>query len=132
MAGNRINRPAGLNVGITGVDRMRKHDDVHLPDEARAHPLFLPEPRPLDQILRRQTLDERLTRDIVPEDLSPELLEPRILTQTRKGLSERLYSAGMRAGGEAQEKIIAGAELLDQEVEMDEDIQEALAALMRG
>ena len=129
---SKINRPTNLNVGLTGVDRWTKQDDVHLPEETRAHPLFLPEPRPLDQILKRETLDERLARDVVPSSLTKELLEPSVLTATRKKLAERLLEAGMRAPDIARDRILAGAALLDEEVAMDSEVQEALAALLRG
>ena len=128
----RINRPAPLQVGISDVGRWRKEDEVHLPTETRAHPLFLPETQALDRILRRETLDERLARDVVPDDITPELMEPRVLSETRKRLAERLFETGVLARGAAKEAILEGADLLDQEVEMDADIQEALALLLRG
>lgn len=129
---NNVNRSTSFNIGISGIDRWRKQDDVHLPKDKRAPPVFLPETRPLDRILRRETLDERLARDVIPEDITAELLEPKVLANTRKRLSERLFEASMRASGDTKARILEGLTVLDDEVEMDEDIQEALAALMRG
>ncbi len=128
----KAGRPVGLNVGVTGVDRWRHSDDVHLPEGKRPTPFFLPETRPLDSILKRETLDERLARDVVPADLSPELMEPSVLTATRRSLRNRLTEAGQNAQGRAKQDIMAGVALLETEVALDEEIREALAALLKG
>lgn len=128
----KAGRPAALNIGVTGVDHWRRTDEVHLPDGKRPSAFFLPETRPLDAILRRETLDERLARDVVPSELSPELLEPPVLTATRISLRDRLAQAAARAGGRAQQEINAGVAQLEQEVELDEEIREAIAALLKG
>lgn len=94
-------RVQGLNVGVTDIHRWRQQDEVHLP-ESRFRPApFLPQPQALDAILRRETLDERLARHVVPSTVDPDLLAP-------------------------------AAELLADEVALDDDVQRALAALLRG
>jgi hypothetical protein len=125
-------RIVGLNVGLTGIDQWRARDEQHLPPGGRTRPAFFPEVRPLDAILRRETLDERLAGDVVPDELSSELLLPAVLGEVRKSLKSRLEAAGRRASGRARDHIMAGAALLETEVALDEEIREALAALLRG
>ena len=128
----KAGRPAGLNVGVTGVDRWRRDDEVHLPEGKRTTPFFLPETRPLDAILRRETLDERLARDVVPSELNPDLMEPPVLTATRISLRDKLAQAAGNAPGKARQDIMAGVMQLETEVALDEEIREAIAALLKG
>ena len=125
-------RIAGLNVGVTEINQWRALDEQHLPEGGRTLPTFLPEIRPLDAILRRETLDERLAGDVVPDEINPELLLPAVLSATRKSLKARLEAAARNARGQARADILAGAELLETEVALDEEIREALSALLRG
>lgn len=125
-------RIAGLNVGLVGINEWRALDEQHLPPGGGTRPAFFPEVRPLDAILRRETLDERLAGDVVPDELSSELLMPAVLGQVRKSLKARLEAAGLRASGQARADILAGAALLEAEVALDEEIREALSALLRG
>lgn len=125
-------RVVGLNVGLTGINEWRALDDQHLPPGGRTLPAFFPEIRPLDAILRRETLDERLAGDVVPDEISPELLLPAKLSETRKSLKKRLEEAAFRATGRARAEILAGTALLEAEVALDAEIRDALAALLRG
>lgn len=125
-------RIASLNVGVTEINQWRALDDQHLPPGGRTLPAFFPEVRPLDAILRRETLDERLAADVVPDEISPELLLPAVLSYTRKSLKKRLEEAAMRATGRARADILAGTALLETEMALDEEIREALSALLRG
>lgn len=125
-------RIAGLHIGLTEINYLRALDDQHLPEGGRTRPAFFPEVRPLDAILRRETLDERLAADVVPDELSSELLLPAVLGEVRKSLKARLEQAALRASGRARADIMAGASLLETEVALDEEIREALSALLRG
>lgn len=125
-------RIASLNVGLTEINQWRALDEQHLPEGGRTLQAFFPEVRPLDAILRRETLDERLAGDVVPDEISPELLLPAVLAETRKSLKRRLEEAAHRATGRARADILAGADLLETEMALDEEIREALAALLRG
>lgn len=125
-------RIASLNVGLTEIREWRALDDQHLPEGGRTRPAFFPEIRPLDAILRRETLDERLAGDVVPDEISPELLLPLVLSETRKSLRKRLEEAAARAHGQARAEILAGAALMETEVALDDEIREALSALLRG
>jgi hypothetical protein len=125
-------RIAGLHIGLTEINEWRRLDEQHLPEGGRTRPAFFPEVRPLDAILRRETLDERLAGDVVPDEVSPELLLPAVLGQVRKSLKVRLEAAGLLAKGKARADILAGAALLEAEVALDEEIREALSALLRG
>jgi len=125
-------RIAALNVGVTEINEWRALDEQHLPQGGRSLPTFFPEVRPLDAILRRQTLDERLANDVVPDEINPELLQPAVLSETRKSLRNRLAAAAGNATGQARADILAGAALLETEVALDEEIREALSVLLRG
>ena len=125
-------RIAGLNVGLTEINEWRALDEQHLPEGGRTRPAFFPEVRPLDAILRRETLDERLAGDVVPDTISPELLMPAVLGEVRKFLKARLEAAALLASGKARDDILGGAALLETEVALDEEIREALNALLRG
>ena len=119
----------GLNVGVSDIQRWRRSDEVHLPTEKPTGPLFLPETRPLDAILKRETLDERLKSFLAPEAIDPDLLQPSVLTETRKSIAAKVALAA-DAGG--QSVLDKGADLLDQEIDLDDAVREALAALLRG
>ena len=125
-------RIASLNVGVTEIAEWRALDEQHLPEGGRTLTAFFPEVRPLDAILRRETLDERLAGDVVPDELSPDLLLPAVLSETRKSLKRRLEAAAGLASGQARAEILAGTALLETEVALDDEIREALSALLRG
>lgn len=79
-------RVENLGVGVESVSLWQVEDEVHLPKEGGLAPTFLPQYRPLDDILRRPSLDERL-----PRLLQPEMLDPDLLTRT---LSDTHIAAG--------------------------------------
>ncbi|WP_417262998.1 hypothetical protein [Celeribacter sp.] len=119
-------RIAGMHIGVSGIDRLRAEDDVHLPtDSPVARAIFLPQVQALDAILARHTLDERLALDVVPESISADLITPSALSATRLALAEKF------ASGDGPAMQAAGA-LLQQEAGLDEEVQKALAELMRG
>ncbi|MGR3483832.1 MAG: hypothetical protein ACU0BF_00665 [Paracoccaceae bacterium] len=123
-------RARPLGVGITDVDRWRREDEAHLPPGGPAAPAFVPEPRPLDAVLRRETLDERLSSYLVPADIDPDLLAPAVMAQTREGLRARFARAAEgTAPGSALPRALA---LLSDEVTLDHEVRAALAALLRG
>jgi hypothetical protein len=117
----RPTRVTRLDIGIAGVDRWRKEDDVHLP-----------EMRPLDAILRPPTLDERLATQLVPRNLSPDLLEPNVLSATRNSLKTRMENRQAGASPQMSAVLARAAALLEQEVALDAEISEALSVLLRG
>lgn len=129
---SRVSRTAALNVGVTGVDRYSQTDDVHLPAGKTPRAIFLPETKALDSILKPETLEERLARAVVPQEISPALLEPATLSATRLALKNRLANAAAQAQGAARDTLLSGANILEEEVALDEEIRAALAALMRG
>ena len=122
-------RVQSLDVGVADIHRWRRSDEVHLPHEMSARSVFLPEMRPLDAILRRETLDERLTGHLVPEMVDPDLLAPSVMGETRRSVADKIALAADCGGGAA---LDAAAELLDAELALDDEVREALAALLRG
>lgn len=135
-------RVRSLDVGVERITLWESSDEFHLPAEGKAAPAFLPELRPLDEVLHRPSLDERLPDLLRPADLDPDLLEPTALADTRRELS-RLFgkaSAAARGRGEARtDETLARAEvlgraawLLQTDDGLDAEVREALAALLRG
>ena len=125
-------RVQGLHVGVTDIHRWRQQDEVHLPETGFRPTPFLPQPQALDAILRRETLDERLARHVVPKDIDAELLVPSTMTATRTALRDRMRRAAIAAPGPQASILAEAAELLSEELVMDSEIQDALAALLRG
>lgn len=121
-------RVHGLDVGVADIRRWRRSDEVHLPAEGAARSVFLPETPPLEAILRRETLDERLSGHLVPEALDPELLAPAVMAETRRAVAAKVALAACTGGAALEE----AAALLEAEAALDDEVREALAALLRG
>lgn len=122
----------GLNVGVTDIGRWREQDEVHLPERVSRPQPFLPQPQALDAILRRETLDERLSRHLIPKTLDPDLLQAPVLSAIRQALQERMLAQVPVATASERAALESAAALLAVECELDEAIQEALAVLLRG
>jgi hypothetical protein len=123
-----------FDVGLESVTLWQHEDEVHLPNEGRAGPAFLPEAQALDAILTRPRLDERLPDLLVPTSLDPSLLEPATLTDVReelRGLFERESRApGLRP--DDRDLFGSAALLLGTDAAMDAEVRSALAMLLRG
>ena len=85
-----------INAGIADIRRWRDSDEVHLPPGSMIRTPYVPEQRPLDAILRRETLEERLAGFIVPSQLSPELGEVGAIRAAREALQSRFRSFAER------------------------------------
>lgn len=127
-----IPRIQSLNVGLTDIHRWRHQDEVHLPETGFRPTPFLPKPDALDAILRRETLDERLARHVVPNDIDADLLVPATMSATRHALRDRMLRASVMVRGDYGKTLAEAIELLNEEVVMDAEVQEALASLLRG
>ncbi|MCP8939512.1 hypothetical protein NK718_13380 [Alsobacter sp. SYSU M60028] len=122
--------PRPLDVGIDRISRRTPAQEVHLPAQAPAAPAFLPQARPLDEVLRRPTLDERLCDLLEPASLDAALLEPAVLSRTR---SEAAAEFSALASSSADPGLLERAVgVLNADVALDEEIRTALAALLRG
>ncbi|MBB3950330.1 hypothetical protein [Aureimonas jatrophae] len=123
-----------LDVGVETVTLWQVDDEVHLPQEARVGPRFLPEYRALDSILNRPSLDERLPELLQPTALDPELLQPATLADTRAATQALMREAAGLPGQppEARAAFAAAAELLSADTAMDAEVRGALAMLLRG
>lgn len=122
-----------LTIGLTDIHRWREADEAHLPIGQTQRVPFLPEQRPLDAILRRETLEERLTAFILPDRFSPALGEHGAIPRAREALHRRFRSLADRS----TDPRLAGAlqdaaDLLAHETELDDEVQMALAALLRA
>ena len=127
MAGS--SRITPLGTGVTDIQRYTREDDVRLPEApAKREASFVPEVQPLNAILHKMDLDERLTLDIVPEQIDEALLQPGTLSETRLSLAAYLQS--IPSGNNPATH--AAVSLLQTEIELDDEVREALAALLRG
>jgi hypothetical protein len=125
-------RIRSMDVGLESVSRFLVEDDVHLPAEKGLRPAFLPLARPLDDVLRRPSLDERLPRLLQPEFLDPDLLEPATLTYTRLDARHFMAERAKRESGSRRKTLELAALHLDNEASLDDEVRRSLAALLRG
>lgn len=121
-----------LDVGVESVSRWQVRDEVHLPEKGPLKPTFLPRHRPLDEILRRPSLDERLPRLLEPATLDPDLLSPAVMTQVRMETQALFLAQARRETGRKRDILEAAADLLDEDVVLDDEVRRALGALLRG
>lgn len=125
-------RIKNLNVGVEAVTFWQAEDEVHLPAEGRVTPAFLPQYRPLDEILRRPSLDERLPSLLQPAVLDTDLLDPSTLAAARLTARAILGEAATQADGARRSLFAKAAVQLDGAVSMDEEVRRSLAVLLRG
>lgn len=121
-----------LNTGLESVSRWRVDDETHLPGKGRDAPKFLPKQRELDDILRRPSLDERLTEWLQPAFLDPELLHPNILSDTRADTHQILGALADEAEGDNKRILREAQSILGDELELEDEVRDALAALLKG
>jgi hypothetical protein len=125
-------RIRSLNTGLTDIARWRESDEVHLPTGRTLGLPFLPEMRPLDSILRRETLEERLAGLVLPSRISASLAEPGALRRAREAMAQRFRKGAGRSLPQDAAALEAAEALLERETELDEEVQMALAALLRA
>ncbi len=125
-------RIKSLDIGLERISRFQVADDVHLPQEKGLRPTFLPTSRPLDEVLTRPSLDERLPRLLRPEFLETDLLEPAVLSDIRLQ-TRRLFAEKAKQKKGAERQILErAASCLDEVVNLDHEVRQSLAALLRG
>ena len=127
-----IDRIRNLDVGLERITQWEIGDEFHQPPEGKVAPPFLPQHRPLDEVLRRPSLDERLPDLLQPADLDPGLLDPAALTATRRGLALLLKRNATEGHGKGAEALERAARLLEADEGLDAEVRAALAALLRG
>jgi hypothetical protein len=125
-------RIKSLDIGLESVSNWRIEDELHLPKEGPIAPVFLPLYRPLQEIIHRPSLDERLPRLLQPTAVDPELLEPAKLTEARVGARAVFTDSARHATGPERAIFQQAADLMDDGVVMDDEIRSALAALLRA
>jgi len=127
-----VDRIRNLDVGLERITQWEIGDEFHLPAEGKAAPAFLPQYRPLDEVLRRPSLDERLPDLLQPAELDPGLLDPAALTATRQDLMTFFSRSARDARGKAAETLDRAARLMEEDDGLDAEVRAALAALLRG
>ena len=125
-------RSRSLEVGLDSISYWRVGDDDHLPVHGKSAPGFHARYRELDEILRRPSLDERLTDLIQPASLDQELLEPSVLSGARRDARQFLQAAAENASGQGQAALQKAADILAEEVRFDHEVRAALASLVKG
>ncbi len=125
-------RVRNLDIGVESITRWDVEDEVHLPKEGRLAPQYLPQYRPLDDILRRPSLDERVPRLLQPTTIDPDLLQPAVLSETRLSARQALLERARREDGRKRETLEAAARILDEDRALDDEVRRALATLLRG
>jgi len=125
-------RVRSLNLGVESITRWQAEDEVHLPKETGLGQVFLPVYRPLDDILRRPSLDERLPSLLQPELVDTDLLEPATLTDVRHQTREVFAGKARRETGRRKHLFELAASCLNDEINLDNEVRRSLAALLRG
>lgn len=125
-------RVKNFDVGVESITSWGVGDEVHLPKSNAPAPAFLPQPRALDDILRRPSLDERLPDLLQPATLDASLLEPSALSDVRFELQAMFGSRARIAAGAAKVLFEQAAAMLAEDTVMDDDVRAALATLLRG
>jgi hypothetical protein len=125
-------RIRSLDVGVEAITRFHVEDDVHLPEDKGLRPAFLPMVRPLDEVLRRPSLDERLPQLLQPEYLDSDMLEPATLTDVRLATRHFLAECAKRETGVRRQALETAAAYLDNAAHLDDEVRRSLAALLRG
>lgn len=121
-----------FDVGLESITQVGFGQDVHLPKEAPVGPKFMPQARPLDDVLRRPSIEERLPDLLQPASIDPALLEPAVLTETRHAAQGFMGEAARRATGHRRRVLEQAALYLDDDIALDEDVRAALAVLLKG
>jgi len=121
-----------LDVGLESISRWRVGDEDHLPEAGKSAPKFLPRHRELDEILRRPSLDERLTDLLQPAQLDPDLLEPAVLSATREAARDLMETMAARVSGTEKTTLYEAVDILSEEVTLDQEVRSALASLLKG
>ncbi len=125
-------RIRNLDIGVEQVTQWGVEHEFHLPPDGDFAAPFMPEVRPLDEILRRPSLDERLPDLLQPSNLDPALLNPAVFAAARQSSRDFFADAAGRASGEAARTLEAAAHILEVEDGMDGEVRAALAMLLRG
>lgn len=121
-----------LNFGVEKISRWRVEDEIHLPAEAERVPAFLPQSRPLDEILKRPSLDERVRGLLEPLALDPELLKPSVMSNVRAEIQAHLSSLAKSARGNDSAVYGQAVKILAEDDRLDREVRAALAALLKG
>jgi hypothetical protein len=125
-------RVRSLNIGVESISHWEVADEVHLPSPSAPRPAFLPLHRPLDEILRRPSLDERLPKLLQPEFVDPDMLEPAVLTEVREEARELMALRARRETGRRRHVLEQAAACLSDDINLDDEVRHSLAALLRG
>lgn len=125
-------RIASITIGLDEISTWKMEEQVRLPEGNKLSPVFLPEARPLTEILHRPTLNERLPDLLQPELQHSEILLPNELSELRKEVQRILSAAAFQEQGANKDVLKQSAAILMSDVVLDEDLRDAMAALLQG
>lgn len=121
-----------LDVGVESISRWRIEDEAHLPESGPYAPTYLPLYRPLNEVLHRPTLDERLSELLQPGTIDPDLLQPALFTETRIDVLTLMRKFEAHYSGAQKAVLERAIALIERNELLDEEVSAALAALYRG
>lgn len=121
-----------LDVGVESISRWRIEDEAHLPETGPYAPAYLPVRRPLDDVLRRPTLDERLPELLQPATIDADLMQPAQLMEARIDAHTLLSDFAARSSGAQKAAFERAVALFDRNALLEEEVRASLAALFRG
>lgn len=122
----------GLALGIEHITQWGVNDDLHLPTEGRAAPVFLPKQSEMEGILHPLALDEKVVNLVLPVRIGRDLLVPSVLTAIRHATQQRLNESAERATGQRKDVLRRAGALLGDDEECHLEFQAGLAALYKG
>lgn len=125
-------RIKSLNIGVETVSTWTVADEVHLPQDVRNARAFIPESRPLQEVLKRPSLDERLPSLLQPDGVAPELFVGNRIAEVRVEARDAFAALARRSAGQVRSRFAEAAAALDADRALDEDVRAALAALLQG
>jgi hypothetical protein len=124
-------RIKSLDIGLESISTWTAADEVHLPLDGPSAPTFVPDPRPLDEVMRRPSLDERLPEMLRPDRVDAGLLAPAGIASAREAAT-RLFGVLAATGGTSRQLFLEAAAVLESDRAMDADVRTAVAAVLRG
>jgi hypothetical protein len=124
-------RTRGLDFGIESISYWRVGDEFHLPAQGKAAQAFQLRHSELDDILRRPSLDERLTDVLLPENLDHDILEPTVLSATRQE-TRQLVERAEPLSAAHREALDVLVEILGEDAQFEQLVRSAIASLLKG
>ena len=123
-------RIADLDIGLERISQWADTKAFQLPEKSAPPAGYLPQTGALAVVLGRRSLNDQLVALLLPSRLESGLLEAAVMETTRKELIS--YFSHHAGTDPALEPFRTASELLASEDILFNDVQSALALLLRG